>query len=466
MRIAEKDAAPFPLPCRPTMQPDRLLALEASFNHLITVLSQAQQSDEHFTLKLNGEQSQFVRFNRARVRQAGVVSDGVLSLTLMQQNRSSSYSLPFTGDRARDEAQLLQVLADLRQELPQLPIDPYLVLPSGDSHSRDVYTGTLLSEDAIAETLLPIVSELDFTGFYAGGTLIRGYADSVGQHHWFATDTFALDYSLFAADGQAVKGSLAGSAWDLDRYQQTLKASKIQLDRLARSPKSIPKGNYRTYLAPAAVAELVGMLSWGGVSEAAVRQSRSALGLLQKGEKSLSPQLTLRENFQRGTVPRFNGLGEVAPIDLPLIAAGKLTNTLISSRSAKEYGCIANGADGSESLRSPEVDPGTIAPTEILSQLDTGLFLSNLHYLNWSDRPTGRITGMTRYACFWVEGGEIVAPIENLRFDESLYQFWGENLLGLTDFQEFVPEVGTYENRDLGGIWAPGMLVEDFTYTL
>jgi predicted Zn-dependent protease len=86
--------------------------------------------------------------------------------------------------------------------------------------------------------------------------------------------------------------------------------------------------------------------------------------------------------------------------------------------------------------------------------------------LNWSDRQTGRITGMTRYACFWVETGEIIAPIENLRFDESLYRFWGENLVDLTNFQEFIPEVGTYDSRQLGGSLVPGMLVENFTYTL
>ncbi|MDF5731014.1 MAG: metallopeptidase TldD-related protein, partial [Rhizonema sp. PD38] len=102
----------------------------------------------------------------------------------------------------------------------------------------------------------------------------------------------------------------------------------------------------------------------------------------------------------------------------------------------------------------------------ILPTLDTGLYVSNLHYLNWSDRPTGRITGMTRYACFWVENGEIISPIENLRFDESLYRFWGENLLELTNFQEFIPEVATYKSRQLGGSMVPGMLVKDFTYTL
>ncbi|HEY9909284.1 MAG TPA: TldD/PmbA family protein [Thermosynechococcaceae cyanobacterium] len=448
------------------MQPDRLTAFETSFKHLTHLLQEAMEQNEHFALLLNSEQSQFLRFNQAKVRQAGTVQDGTLSLTLMWLDRSSTYDLPFTGDRAIDEIQLRNALADLRREVPQLPVDPYLVLPVGSSTSREVYTGELLAEDAVAETLLSIVSGLDFAGIYAAGTLIRGYADSAGQNHWFVTNSFALDYSLFTPDGQAVKGTLAGRQWEHDRCLQALQASKAQLKRLAQPPKPVPKGNYRTYFSPAAVAELGGMLSWGGLSEAALQQSRSALGLLQAGEKSLSSLFTLRENFQRGTVPRFNDLGEIAPSDLPLITHGKLVNTLVSSRSAKEYGRSANGADASESLRSPEVDSGSLEREQILSELGTGLYLSNLHYLNWSDRPTGRITGMTRYACFWVEEGEIAAPIENLRFDESLYRFWGENLLALTDFQEFVPEVGTYGSRQLGGIWTPGMLVEDFTYTL
>ncbi|MCG8364417.1 MAG: metallopeptidase TldD-related protein, partial [Pseudanabaenales cyanobacterium] len=119
-----------------------------------------------------------------------------------------------------------------------------------------------------------------------------------------------------------------------------------------------------------------------------------------------------------------------------------------------------------EYLRAPEVSPGALPTDKILETLDTGLYVSNLHYLNWSDRPNGRITGMTRYACFWVEQGEIVAPIENLRFDESLYRFLGETLVNLTDSQTFIPEVGTYGHRNLGGIRTPGLIAEDFTYTL
>ena len=73
---------------------------------------------------------------------------------------------------------------------------------------------------------------------------------------------------------------------------------------------------------------------------------------------------------------------------------------------------------------------------------------------------------MTRYACFWVENGEIVAPIENLRFDESLYRCFGDQLVALTDFQEFVPDVGTYGSRSLGGMRIPGIVVDGFTETL
>lgn len=442
------------------------IAQEASFNQLVELLRLQLKPDEHFTLTLTSEQSQFTRFNHAKVRQTGTVNDGSVQLTWMHNQRSSYRVFPFTGDSELDKQQALAAIASLREEVPQLPEYPYLVFPSGGATSDETHTGQLLEPDAVVPTLLPVVSDLDFTGIYAAGTVIRAYADSVGQQHWFATDSYSLDFSLFTPEGQAVKETLAGSQWDQSTYTAKIEECRLQLDRLSRPSKSIQRGQYRTYLAPAAVAELLHMLSWGGVSEASFQQGGSCFGALRRGEKQLSPKFTLRENFQPGLVPRFNELGEVAPLTLPIIESGKLINLLVCSATAKEYKLEANGASEEEALRSPEILPGDLSHDRILKELDTGLYVSNLHYLNWSDRPNGRITGMTRYACFWVENGEIVAPIENLRFDDSLYQFWGENLTALTDFQEFIPNVGTYENRELGGVWVPGMLVENFTYTL
>ncbi len=440
--------------------------LEASFDRVLAGLIPVLHADEQFTLRLQGEVSQFTRFNHAKVRQTGIVTDGSLQLKLISQQRSSSVEFSFTGDADIDLPQALAALAALRLEVPQLPVDPYLVLPTGTATSHEVHAGELLPDAEVIDRLLPVVANLDFTGLYAGGTVMRGYADSSGQKHWFATESYILDYSLFTSTGQAVKGTLAGSHWDNLAYQSKIAESKNQLARLERPLKTIERGKYRTYLAPAATADLLGMLSWGGISEAALQQGRSCFGALQRGEQLLSPQLTISENFQRGLVPRFNELGEIAPAHLTLIDRGKLANTLVNARTAKEYQKPANGANRGESLRSAEISTGDLTPDRILATLDTGLYLSNLHYLNWSDRPTGRVTGMTRYACFWVEGGEIVAPIANLRFDESLYRCWGDNLLALTNTVEFIPDVDTYRSRQLGGSWVPGLLVEDFTYTL
>ena len=449
------------------MKPEELSTLEKTFNQLVETLLIKKAENEHFTVRLSSESSQFTRFNSAKVRQTGYVHDGSIQLTLMANQRSSFRQFPFTENWEIDWELVSTALQELRDELPLLPIDPYLVLPSGNHSSREINNGKLLTPEILVPSILETVTNLDFTGMYAGGIVIRGYGDSSGQKHWFVTDSFNLDYSLFMASGQAVKGTFAGSEWNEAAYLAKINDGKQQLEMLSRPVKELPKGQYKTYFAPAAVANLLGMLSWGAISEASIQQGNSALAALSRQEKQLSSKFTLKENFQSGLVPRFNNLGEMAAPELTLIEKGILINSLVNSRTAKEYHKPANGANGSETLRSPEINPGNLAFEKILPSLDTGLYVSNLHYLNWSDRPSGRITGMTRYACFWVENGEIIAPIANLRFDESLYRFWSaENLIDLTNFQEFIPEVGTYESRQLGGSLVPGMLVKNFTYTL
>jgi predicted Zn-dependent protease len=147
--------------------------LESTFDRLVTAIRAELKPDEQFTLELSGEQSQFIRFNAAKVRQTGYVTDADLQLTLMQNQRSSFRDFSMTGNWETDWQQAQLAIADLRQEIPQLPSDPYLVLPSGHATSRDVYSGTILPPDAAVAEILPEVQGLDFTGIYAGGTSIR-----------------------------------------------------------------------------------------------------------------------------------------------------------------------------------------------------------------------------------------------------------------------------------------------------
>ncbi len=442
---------------------------EKTFRQLVEAVRSQLKENQHFTLSLSGEESQFTRFNHAKVRQAGQVRDGRIALSVMTCDRTTSITLPFTGDFTTDWSLTQTALSQLQQDLLDLPTDPYVVLPSGTDNptSREVYSGSLLAATEVADQLLDSVRSLDFSGLYAGGLSYRAYADSAGKQHWFETPSFTLDYSLFGSRlDQAVKGTIAGDRWDVEAYRANIAATEKRLELLSRPVKTVPKGSYRTYLAPAAASEIIETIAWGGLGEAAIRQGRSAFDRLEQGEAFLSEKFSLGEDFNRIGIPRFNDSGEISSSQLSIISQGQWANSLVSSRSAKEYGKPSNAAGTRESMRAPTVAPGKLSEEQILSRLGTGLYLSNLHYLNWSDLIAGSITGMTRYACFWVEEGEIVAPIENLRFDDNLYRFLGEGLIDLTEQQTFIPAVGTYNQRALGGMWVPGMLIEQFRYTL
>ena len=92
--------------------------------------------------------------------------------------------------------------------------------------------------------------------------------------------------------------------------------------------------------------------------------------------------------------------------------------------------------------------------------------MSNLWYLNFSDRNNGRITGLTRFGCFKIKGGEYQGPINTMRFDETVYNIFGNKLLGLTDTQQLLMDSSTYEERSTYSATLPGALVDEFKMTL
>jgi len=109
---------------------------------------------------------------------------------------------------------------------------------------------------------------------------------------------------------------------------------------------------------------------------------------------------------------------------------------------------------------------GDLKEEDILKRLDTGIFISNIHYLNWSDALGGRITGLTRYACYWVEKGKLIAPIKTMRFDDSFYNFFGKNLEAVGRKVLARPVIETYDGRNPGSTMCPGVLVNNFELTL
>jgi predicted Zn-dependent protease len=180
--------------------------------------------------------------------------------------------------------------------------------------------------------------------------------------------------------------------------------------------------------------------------------------------RHLDDSVSLREYHGRGLAPIFTHSGFIKPDHVQLISNGHYQDCLVSARSASEYGATTN-ADY-EFPGSLDLAGGTLRNEDILRELDTGLYINNLWYLNYSDRNNCQITGMTRFACFWVEQGEIQAPVSVMRFDDSIYNLFGSNLLGLTIERELIIDASTYGQRSSRSMELPGLLVKDLRLTL
>ena len=441
------------------------LSQAEQFDALVQWLRQAIKAPEQFTLGYDAEASEFIRFNRGQVRQAGQVQQASLNLKLINDGRHADVRITLAGEPAADRQRLTEALQQLRETLPLLPADPYLLLNPEPWHSHKVQDQPLPETGRVLEEIRRAAQGVDLVGFYASGPICYGYASSEGAFGWHQANSFTFDWSLFHSNGQAVKASYAGADWDSQRFARRMQLAREQLEFLERPLHALAPGEYRAYLAPAALEEVMSMLCWGGFSAQALASKSSPLQKLYAGDAHLSSLVSLDEQVSQSLSPAFSGEGYPRR-DLSLVKEGRALQQLVGSRSAAEYGLEVNGAPWGEAPSALAMAPGTLAQADILKQLGTGLYISNLWYLNYSDQPAARLTGMTRFATFWVENGEIKAPVNTMRFDDSVYSLLGSQLEALTVDRELLLSASTYDQRQTASNLLPGALVKKLTLTL
>ncbi|UOB23722.1 TldD/PmbA family protein [Pseudomonas orientalis] len=436
-----------------------------NFKALVDWLKQAITDKEQFHLGYADESSEFVRFNHAQVRQAGQVQQASLNLKLINDGRHADLGITLSGAPDLDRQRLAGGLQQLRETLPLLPPDPYLLLNHNAWESHNEQLRPLPELAQVLQDISQAAEGVDLVGFYAAGPISRGFASSDGAFGWHQANSFNFDFSLFHANGEAVKASYAGHSWDSAEFARRVQQARDQLQFLGRPLHPLAPGQYRAYLAPAALEELISIITWGGFSAQAIASKGSSLQRLYAGEQQLSPLVTVTEQISGSLSQAFSTEGYPRS-DVRLINAGMADGQLVNSRSAAEYGLNANGAGSDESPSALQMAAGNLAQADILRQLGTGLYISNLWYLNYSDLPAARLTGMTRFATFWVQDGEIKAPVSTMRFDDSVYSLLGSQLEALTAERELLLSASTYGQRNTASNLLPGALVKRLTLTL
>ena len=425
------------------------------------------QKDEFLIINFDAEESNFVRLNKAKIRQPGNVKQISMSLSLSNRDKKNLKSyVRLNGSFDRDLATLIKTLNYLRRELPDLPKDPYLLFSKTVQSTEITDEKKYINDEENLDYILTSVSGLDLVGIYSSGYIYTGLANSLGQFNWHSDYSFSFDYSIYNENNNAIKLNYSSKKWNNEEFETSLNQGIKKLKILSQSPRTIQKGEYTVYLEPSALNEIIDMMSWGGFSYKANKIGTSPLHLLSKGEKSLHTSVSIDENIKDGISANFSADGFIKPDKICMIRGGEFAESLTSPRSSLEYSVAHNASSTSEYPYSVDMRAGSIDDDAILRTINNGIYISNLWYLNFSDRNNGRMTGLTRFGCFLVEDGELTAPINTMRFDDSVYSMLGENLIGLTSKRELLIDSGTYEERSTSSARLPGAILNNFKMTL
>ena len=238
--------------------------MEDYFYELADALTDLLQGPEVLLAGFQGEESDFARLNHGLARQVGAVTQWQLSIELIDGRRHVHASTTLTGHAEDDRPRAAELLAGLREALPTVPEDPYLLYATEPRSGRQVGENHLGDARDALDAVLAAGRGRDMVGLYAQGAIQRGFANSLGQRNWFSSHSFHLDWTFYHQADKAVKATYAGRQWDADEFARKVAGAAGQLEVLARPAMSVEPGEYRVYLAPAALRVFLGVVAGGG----------------------------------------------------------------------------------------------------------------------------------------------------------------------------------------------------------
>jgi len=258
-------------------------------------------------------------------------------------------------------------------------------------------------------------------------------------------DTTVVSRTLCNSAGRAVHGSisrasfsLTAGASDSSGFAEQIASSVRDIDATAvvrravdkatsgGSPRAIDAGEYTVVLEPAAVSALVLFTAYQGFGARAVEEESSFLcGRI--GEDVFARSITLVDDARHAAYPGFAFDGEGSPRQrTTLVERGRLRGPVTDRRYAQALSVANTGhALTQPSLEGPKPQnlalvPGDRSLSEMIRDVERGLLVTQLHYVNLIDPRELVLTGMTRNGTFWIENGRVRHAVKNLRFTESL----------------------------------------------
>jgi predicted Zn-dependent protease len=363
------------------------------------------------------------RFAVNEITSSGDVETATVTVEVSFGQRSASASTNQLDDRAIDEviaraAGMARLAPENPERMPLLGRQRYDEARGASDAATAGFSPAGRARAAGAAIARARAGKVTVAGFYEHWVTSQTHASSAGlwAHHELTGCEYTCSARTADGTGSGWAGAASNRVVDLDADSLTA----VAVDKATRSarPRRLDAGRYVVVLEPTAVAALIANLAWS----LDARQADEGRSFFSKAGGATKVGETLFPSFVTfASDPGDVALG-VAPFDSeghPLRATrwidqGKVTGLVYTRYWAKQRGKQSTGWPSGWSLAG-----GKATRDELIKGVKRGVLITRLWYLRWLDPQSMLITGLSRDGTFLIENGEIVAPVNNFRFNES-----------------------------------------------
>ncbi|MGI3782226.1 MAG: metallopeptidase TldD-related protein [Janthinobacterium lividum] len=333
------------------------------------------------------------------------------------------------------------------------------------------------------ETLATVAAGLGraFAQAEADGHLLYGFAEHIVETVYLASST-GLRRRGVDPEGRL---ELNGKSVDLTRSawvgQQTRTFTDLDVDALyaevatrlgwARRTVELPPGRYETLLPPGTVADLMVYASWTASARDAEDGSNvyaAGAGRTRIGERLTSLPVTLLSDpawpgeetlsFVAGT-SSTDGTSFSFDQGLGIEQVRWLDDGVLTGLVRNRGHGAATGLPATPAAHNLVMDGGgTATLEEMVARTERGLLLTCFWYIREVDPERLLLTGLTRDGVYLVEHGEVVAAVNNFRWNESPIELLGR----VTEIGASVPVLCREWNDYITKTVMPPLRVADF----
>lgn len=276
---------------------------------------------------------------------------------------------------------------------------------------------------------------------------------------------------LFALSPDGSSGYAGAMDRDFDALPLPALAERA-IDRCVRSraPRALGPGTYDVVIEPAAVAELLEWMNVTGFGAHEVENGSSFLAG-REGERITGEAITIVDDApaaaRAGLAVAFDREGTPSR-RVTLVDRGVAGRPVYDRIHAARAGTESTGHAGlrldgelGPSAKALHLAPGADSAESLLAGIDRGLFITRFHYVNGMlDPRRALMTGTTRDGTFWVESGEPLYAVNNLRFTDSILEAFAR-IDGIGARVEAVPTWWS----DWGATFVPALRIRGLRFT-